>query len=328
LDSAALARLGKATESGSSSLLVDWFDDDDVPMIWGMIYYLRARRTLDEIPATIEEEADGAPDCPILSIDGIGSSSIIRGDALVGRITRGEFSRAVPTPTPLYSHPMGMILYDLFGLRMALRGGRYVDDGDNSYGHGRLACLKYLLERLDRQAGGALVVFIPEPSMKDAMEQADLPWACTGSLELRDLLSAHIRHRKEPQEEQAPSMSSVTRTQALIRERLDAFARLASMDGALLLSPDFELIGFGTRLHALPWNGTVTEGPDEFGGGGQPFDVSRLGARHASAVAYVAALPGTVAFVVAADGPIRGLARKGHGPIHCWPDCRLSMLAS
>ena len=35
LDLAVLARLAKATESGSSSLLVDWFDG--VPMIWGMI---------------------------------------------------------------------------------------------------------------------------------------------------------------------------------------------------------------------------------------------------------------------------------------------------
>src|SRR6185503_16756515 len=47
LDPAVLAKLGRTTESGSSSLLVDWFDeDDDVPMIWGMIYYVRARRAL------------------------------------------------------------------------------------------------------------------------------------------------------------------------------------------------------------------------------------------------------------------------------------------
>ena len=329
LDSAVLARLGKATESSSSSLLVDWFDDDDdVPMIWGMVYYQRGRRTLDVTPATIEEGIQGAPDCPILSIDGIGSISITRGDSLIGRITRGEFSRAVPAPDPFYSHAMGMMLYDLFGLRIALKGGRYVDDGDNWYGHGRLECLKYLLEQLDRQAGGALVVFIPESSMKEAMEHADFPWASTGSLELRDLLRARMRHQKEAQEKQGAGTCHVTRTEGLIRERLDAIARLAAMDGALLLSPDFELIGFGTKLHAPAWNGTVVEGPDGYGGGGQPFDFSRLGAGHASAVAYVAALPGTVAFVVSADGPIRALARKGHGPIHCWPDCRLSMLAS
>ena len=65
-----------------------------------------------------------------------------------------------------------------------------------------------------------------------------------------------------------------------------------------------------------------------FGGGGRPFDFSRLGTRHTSAVAYVAAVPGAVAFVASANGPIRGLARKGFGPVQCWPDCRLSMFAS
>lgn len=330
LDPAVLAKLGKTTERGSSSLLVDWLDgDDDAPMIWGMIYYLRRARTLDEIPATAEEGIHAAPDCPILSIEGIGSISITRGDALIGRITRGEFSRAAPTPPSFYTHPMGMILHELFGVRMALKAGGYVDDGDNSYGYGRLECLKYLLESLGRQAGGALVVFIPEGSMRDAAEYTEFPWAATGSLELRDLLRARIRHQIEKaQEKDQTSASCATATQALMRGRLDAIARLASIDGALLLSPEFEVIGFGTRLRAPAWSGNVMEGADGFGGGGQPFDVSRLGARHASALLYVAALPGTVAFVVSADGPIRALARKGHGPVHCWPDCRLSILAS
>jgi hypothetical protein len=124
------------------------------------------------------------------------------------------------------------------------------------------------------------------------------------------------------------SMSFVTKAEALIRARLDAFARLASVDGALLLTADFQLVGFGAKLHAPPWNGTVFEGLDGVGGGGQPFDFSRLGTRHTSALAYVGAIERSVAFVVSADGPIRGLARKGFGPIHCWPDCRLSMLAS
>ena len=330
LDPAVLAKLGRTTESGSSSLLVDWFDeDDDVPMIWGMIYYVRAQRALGEVPGTIEEGIHRAPDCPMLSIDGIGSISITRGDALIGRITRGEFSRAVSPLAPFYSHPMGMVLHELFGVRMVPKGGRYVDDGDNSYGYGRLELLKYLLESLERQASGALVVFIPEASMRDALEHADFPWAATGGLELRDLLRARIRLRiKQAQEKQETNASLVAQTEALMRGRLDAIARLASIDGALLLSSEFELIGFGARLRAPPLNGNVVEGADGFGGGGQPFDVSRLGARHASALAYVAALPGTVAFVVSADGPIRALARKGHGPIHCWPDCRLSMLAS
>jgi len=324
LEPALIAELGRTTESGSSSLLVDW--SGGAPMIWGILYYQRGARTLDELPGTIEEGVHGAPDCPILSIEGVGSILVARGDAVVGRVTRGEFARAVSTP--FYPHAMGLILHELFGLRMTLKANRYVDDGDNAYGNGLLECLKYLLERLDREGGGALVVFVPQSSTQDALQHAELPWATAGSLELRRLLSARIRHEKAVNERQWLSPSCVTKAQALMRSRLDALARLACLDGALLLSPDFELVGFGARLRAPEWGGTVMEGPDGFGGGGRPFDASRLDARHAAATAYVGAVPGAVAFVASADGPIRALARKGFGPIQCWPDCRPSMAAS
>jgi Probable sensor domain DACNV len=324
LEPALIAELGRTTESGSSSLVVDW--SGGAPVAWGILYYQRGARTLDELPGAIEEGVHGAPDCPILSIEGVGSILVARGDAVVGRVTRGEFARAVPTP--FYPHAMGLILHELFGVRMTLKANRYVDDGDNAYGNGLLECLKYLLERLDREGGGALVVFVPQSSMQDALQHAELAWAATGSLELRRLLSARIRHEKAVKEREWLSPSCVTKAQALMRSRLDALARLACLDGAVLLSPDFELVGFGARLRAPEWGGTVMEGPDGFGGGGRPFDASRLDARHAAAAAYVGAVPGAVAFVASAEGPIRALARKGFGPIQCWPDCRPSMAAS
>jgi hypothetical protein len=164
--------------------------------------------------------------------------------------------------------------------------------------------------------------------MQDALQHADLAWAATGSLELRRLLSARIRHEKAVKESQWLSPSCVTKAQALMRSRLDALARLASLDGAVLLTPDFELVGFGARLRAPEWGGTIMEGPDGLGGGGRPFDASRLDARHTAAAAYIGAVPGAVAFAASADGPIRALARKGFGPIQCWPDCRPSMAAA
>ena len=325
LEPALLAELGSTTESGASSLLVDW--SGGAPMSWGILYYQRGAGPLAELPGAIEEGVHGAPDCPILSIEGVGSILVARGDAVVGRVTRGEFTRAVPTP--FYPHAMGLILHELFGVRMTLKENRYVDDGDNAYGHGLLECLKYLLERLERQGDDrALVVFVPPGSMQDALTHAELPWAAAGSLELRRLLSARIRHEKAVKERQWLSPSCVTKAQVLMRARLDALARLACIDGALLLSPDFELVGFGARLRAPAWSGTVMEGPDGHGGGGRPLDASRHDARHAAAAAYVGAVPGAVAFVASADGPIRALARKGFGPIQCWPDCRPSMAAS
>src|SRR4030095_4262570 len=42
LDAALLARLGRTTQSGASSLLVDWVAG--APAIWGMVYYRRGLR--------------------------------------------------------------------------------------------------------------------------------------------------------------------------------------------------------------------------------------------------------------------------------------------
>jgi hypothetical protein len=66
-------------------------------------------------------------------------------------------------------------------------------------------------------------------------------------------------------------------------------------------------------------------GPDGFGGGGEPFDLSKHGTRHNSAVDFVAAFPGSVVFVISQDGPIRAFAVKDATTILCWPDCRASM---
>src|SRR4029077_8893283 len=81
-------------------------------------------------------------------------------------------------------------------------------------------CLKYLLERLDREGGGALVVFVPQAAMQDAPQHAELAWGAAGSLELRRLLSARIRHEKAVKEKQWLSPSCVTKAQALMRSRL------------------------------------------------------------------------------------------------------------
>src|SRR3954465_7582997 len=164
LEPALIAELGRATESGSSSLLVEW--SGGAPVVWGILYYQRAARTLEELPGAIAGGGHAAPDCPIFSIEGVGSILVLRGDAVVGRVTRGEFARAVPTP--FQPHAMGLILYELFGLHMTLKANRYVDDGDNAYGNGLLECLKYLLDRLQAAGGGAPAVVVPPSAMPHA----------------------------------------------------------------------------------------------------------------------------------------------------------------
>lgn len=109
------------------------------------------------------------------------------------------------------------------------------------------------------------------------------------------------------------------------REKLDVLAQLSCVDGALVLSGSLEVVSFGATLKSPKWEGDVLVGPDGFGGGGRPFDASKLGTRHNSAINSVGASPGAICFVLSQGGPIRGLAKRDAGTVLCWPDCSTSM---
>jgi hypothetical protein len=110
-----------------------------------------------------------------------------------------------------------------------------------------------------------------------------------------------------------------------IANRLNFLAQLACVDGALLLSDHLEPVAFGATVTARKWPGNVVVGPDSFGGGGQEFDLSRLGTRHNSAANFIGAFPYCYGFVLSQDGPIRGFIRKDENTLYCWPDCTVSM---
>ncbi|MGB7291958.1 MAG: hypothetical protein WBD99_07290 [Thermodesulfobacteriota bacterium] len=108
---------------------------------------------------------------------------------------------------------------------------------------------------------------------------------------------------------------------------LDAIAQLACIDGALIISTQFNVVAFGSKLSAPKWSGSVLIGPDGFGGGGGIFDVSKLGTRHNSAINFVGSCTDSIIFVISQDGPIRGFAYQDSNTIFCWPDCSVSMFA-
>jgi Probable sensor domain DACNV len=320
LDGEIVAKLATATGSGSSSLLISWFGV--VPKIWGFIYSQVRQTLLSEIPAGIPEVRHFQPDVPTIEITGAGSLVITRAGSVIGRIERGEFRAAAPTPfNPL---AMGPILYGLFDIKIS--GQSFATEEDGYKYEAFIACLEYLLLQIDRRGGGATVIFVPEASIPLAKANAKFPWECEDELELGKLIHARIRYKREARNS-FNSVISVLKTDEALRYRLNNIARLASLDGAVLLTSNFEVMGFGAKLHSDVFSGSgkVSVGLDGIGGGGGFMDFTSYGTRHNSALNFVASVPGAVAFIASTDGPIRGLAKSANGAINCWPDCRLSM---
>lgn len=320
LDAEIVAKLAAATSAGSSSLLIGWFGD--VSKVWGIIYYGNNHAPLTDIPVVIPEASHYPPDAPVIGITGTGSLMVTRAGSVIGRIEKGEFRVAVPTP--FHSLAMGSILNGLFDIK--INGRNFATEEDGGKKNVLFACLEYLLFQIDRRGGGATIIFVPELSTASACEFAEFPWRSEGGLELGNLIRTRIRYDKEATSTPYYSLL-VLKANEVLRHRLNGIARLASLDGAVLLTPDFEVIGFGVKLQAPEFSGKVQEGPDAFGGGGSLMDFTRFGTRHNSALRFVASVPGVVAFVASTDGPIRGLAKSSGGTISCWPDCRLSMFA-
>lgn len=308
-----IGKLGGATTGAASSILIDW--QGQRPIAWGLLYYTRSVGPFREIPVTFGDDRHFAPDCFSLEIRGPGSLVITREDSVIGRIERGEFKPAIPTPFSPWS--MGPYLDRLFGIEIV--GGKFKDKESAARGRLRYHCLDYLVWRLDRSRHGATLIFVPSAAATNARAFVKSPWDFAGSLEIGRILDACLKYR--------PTDIASIKAKQTLSERLNALARMASLDGAVVIDENFEVLAFGAKLTAPAWEGRVVEGPSRFHPGGSEIDFSRLGTRHNSALALIGALPGSVAFVVSSDGPIRGLVRKSKSDAACWPDCRVSMFA-
>lgn len=108
-------------------------------------------------------------------------------------------------------------------------------------------------------------------------------------------------------------------------EYIEFIAQLICIDGALIITDMFEPLSFGTQLKAPTWKGKILTGPDAFHNRLEPIDRTKRGMRHNSAVDFVGACPGSIAFVVSQDGLIGAMTRHDANTIYWWPDCLTQM---
>lgn len=101
----------------------------------------------------------------------------------------------------------------------------------------------------------------------------------------------------------------------------DFVASLATVDGAILLSRDLRLYGFGAEITASqpPSADEWIEYDDhpEPLGKPEPEPLSDFGMRHRSAIRFCQEVPGTMAFVISQDGGIR-LFHSVEGRVRQW----------
>lgn len=324
LEARNLAKLNGVAGGRTSSLLAH--HENGAPVIWGICYSMGSSGPIGQIPAGGQYTRHIRPDCPTATITGIGSIELTRGDSVIAHIDRGKY---LPTqPSVMTSYMLGQYLYALIAVSVDFQSRRFVSAGDAEKVSSLLHPLELLLSVISQRKIGSTIVLLPGASVPQTQTVSSTAWPVSGSLEISSLLFERTRFQQQMQasRDMTGALFKLQIDQALTH-RIRSLVDLAAIDGALILTPDFEVVSFGTKLRASKWKGSIEHGPIIFPVERQLLDFSRLGTRHNSAVDFVGAVPGAIAFVASADGPIRGIVKSTEDKLWYWPDCRITMFA-
>jgi hypothetical protein len=307
-----ITKLAPAFDPKTTSLIAAPVDDRKTEYeIWGAMFFGSTTDRFEEIPVGVDGLSLFRPDVLMVTAITTGSLIITRGNSQIGRFISGDFVKAIPSP--FASKAMGSYVMDV------IKDDDGFKEHQNLYWHIYRDTLDRLLAEVSVRGHGGTIIIVPSEKVEQCRSNFTSIYSFKGSLELESLLNRLLVSSKCHD-----TLFNVALNKKY-SERINVLAQFACIDGALIASSRLEVISFGSRLAAPGWLGKTFVGPDGFGGGGEEFDISKLGTRHRSAIDFVGACAGSIGFVVSQDGPIRGFVRKNNETILCWPDCRVSM---
>jgi hypothetical protein len=106
-------------------------------------------------------------------------------------------------------------------------------------------------------------------------------------------------------------------------ESIAFIARNSCVDGAVIITTHFRLLGFGAEIIAKsPALKRIWVTRSEKGSNGRFVDIDTFGTRHRSAFRFCSEFEDGMAFVVSQDGGIKAVKRVG-AKVVVWPDIRL-----
>ncbi len=305
-----ISKLAPALDPSRSAIAVGKTDGGGELTCWGIFFYDPRSHRYNEIPVGTEGGTSFRPDLFSVTAKVPGALQISRMDSHIGRFVNGEFIPA--SPSPLTSTSLGSHLIQ--SLEQTALWQKY----NTFYWHYYCDALEVLLFEAASRGHGATIVILENTNANYHCDFIVERYRFTDSVSLNDRFENAMTHSRD-------IISGIAYRKRIL-EHLQVLAQLSTVDGALVLSTELDLISFGATLKAPKWDGKVILGPDGYGyTQGAPFNAKRLGTRHNSAIDFVAACPGSIVFVISQDGPIRGFVRSEEDAVLCWPDCTESM---
>lgn len=239
---------------------------------------------------------------PIVRFDAedAGTVSIYYDRNRLGLLRDGNF---FPVRSPVFSSP---------AFKRALLGSFSRLSVSDSRGYAFMASLEYLVRSAMSHGLGATIVVIDEFVPVELADFLEAGEPVTYRLRKTEGGTPPAAVRDEVMD---PESKQASLTQLLPGRRgyLDFVARLACVDGALILGPRLNPIRFAAKLRAPACTEPVYLGGDQ----DHAIDsvLQGVGTRHSSALNFVSHIKKVVAFTISSDGPVSAFG---------WLDSRLS----
>lgn len=193
LSAARLAKFCGAFDPDFSAIAVDWDEEKDSIVIWGIVVHVPPVHPLDEPLGHVESVQFGAPDVLRIMSGGPAALRFIRGNFLLGTLQYGIFQPSLPTPfTPM---ALGGIVTKLLNLDIPKEGLLHANVV--------LAAFQQLLYQMAIRGHGGTLVIVPGSKKSES-----LPLTSRNSFVAGDFGIRLCHSRLRPVRSEPPFLSS------------------------------------------------------------------------------------------------------------------------
>ena len=320
------------------TLIGVWRDGEGGLRIWGLIN--SGTRWLRDVQGGRRAGAP-LPPAPVVHVNAPGSIEAYKGHELVGKLQGGRLSgsRVDLFESEWLPDQFSRFLEELTERHEVARnrarelsGARWAPLEPTLPRRIAERMMKRVISVLRDARHGGTVIFVPtetagEPSREhpyvdlryrfaDDQARLSFPDIIVDILNRLAQLYGSADHEQEPravgwQEFEAATDDEIETLDEALFETAHLIAGLAAADGAVVMSKQNELLGFGGMISGrLPAVKSVARVLDLEGEKVVEEGTGNVGARHRSAYRLAGALPGSVAVVISQDGACVGYARR------------------
>lgn len=272
--------------------------------------------------------------------------TITRGGLNIAELKNGEITKSIPDV--FYKGPINNFLFNAYSqideeVCKELDVEKY--DEDNQVLKNYIRYIERILHNIkDKKHGGTLIVVPDELKIGDERldDRIQIKYPCTydkGWELVKGKLISHFKYyehhfkiyehetiSKQDYRTDIRNNGNKKENERNFSDSVQFIASLSGVDGAVLITDKFNLIGFGAEVVASSSIKKVKIAEDALGNGSKFIPIEAYGTRHRSAFRFCSSYENSIAFIISQDGGIKAVKRVG-ADLVVWPDITSKFLS-